>query len=59
MHEDIELNGFVEGFAKVAEDAGFSGEQVRGLLELSVALARRDGHEASFDAGFRDFVMGR
>lgn len=51
------LDGFMEGFAKTAEEAGLHGEQVRELLELSVDLAQRENHSADFDAGFMS-VMG-
>lgn len=58
MHDENILNGFAEGFAKTAEAAGFSGEQVRGLMELSVDLAQRVEHAEAFDRGFAE-VFGR
>jgi hypothetical protein len=52
MPDESVLDCFMDGFAKVAEDSGFRGEQVRDLLELSVGLAQRAVHPAEFDAGF-------
>jgi len=58
MDEETILNGFMDGFAKAAEDAGFRGEQVRDLLKLSVDLAQREGNPAAFDAGFAAMLGG-
>ena len=52
------LDGFMEGFAKAAEDAGLRGVQVRELMELSVDLAQREAHPAAFDAGFASVLGG-
>ncbi len=57
MDDETILNGFVDGFAKAAEDAGFVGEEVRDLLQLSADLAQRAVHEADFDAGFAAAVF--
>lgn len=58
MNEENVLNCFMDGFAKVAEAAGFTGDSVRGLMELSLDLAQRDAHPAEFDEGFFSVVMG-
>jgi len=58
MNDENLLNGFMEGFAKAAEDAGLRGEQVRTLLELSVDLAQRENHREAFDAGFASVTGG-
>ena len=47
MTDEEMLYCFAEGFAKTAEAAGFSGEQVRELMELSVGLAQRAVHPES------------
>jgi len=52
MNDENILDCFMDGFAKVAEDAGLQGEQVRDLLELSVGLAQHTAHPDEFDAGF-------
>lgn len=57
MGDENILNCFMEGFAKTAEAAGLRGDQVLSLLELSVDLAQRAGHQADFDEGFAS-VMG-
>ena len=59
VSDDNILAGFMDGFAKAAEDAGLVGDQVRSLLELSVDLAQRAAHPAEFDAGFAEAVFGR
>lgn len=58
MSDSDVLDAFMEGFAKYAEDAGLGGEQVRGLLELSVNLAQREAHPEAFDSGFISAVKG-
>ena len=58
MNDENILDGFMEGFAKTAEAAGFHGDQVRELLELGVSLAQRDGHSEAFDSGFNSTIMG-
>jgi hypothetical protein len=58
MDDETILNGFMDGFAKAAEDAGLVGEQVRDLMELSVDLAQRVAHPAEFDAGFASALFG-
>ena len=58
MDDETILNGFMDGFAKAAEDAGFTGEQVRDLLGLSVDLAQRAVSPDAFDAGFAAALGG-
>lgn len=58
MEDEAILNGFMEGFAKAAEDAGLRGGQVKALLELSVDLAQREAHPEAFDAGFASVIGG-
>lgn len=58
MSDEAILDGFMEGFAKVAEDAGFRGDSVRDLMELSLGLAQRAVHPEEFDAGFNSVVFG-
>jgi hypothetical protein len=58
MDDETILNGFMDGFAKAAEDAGLRGEQVRRLLELSVDLAQRGAQPEAFDTGFASMVFG-
>lgn len=58
MNDEAILNGFMDGFAKTAEAAGFRGEAVRELLELGVCLAQREGHADAFDAGFQAALRG-
>jgi hypothetical protein len=59
MGDETILNGFMDGFAKAAEDAGFVGEQVRELLKLSVDLAQGVVNPEAFGAGFAAVVGGR
>ena len=58
MDDETILNGFMDGFAKAAEDAGLVGDQVRDLMELSVDLAQRAVHPEEFDAGFASELFG-
>lgn len=58
MGDENLLDGFMDGFAKAAEDAGLQGEQVKRLLELSVDLAQRGMQPEAFDAGFAAMVFG-
>lgn len=58
MGDDKILDAFAEGFAKAAEAAGFAGEQIRGLMELSLDLAQRCSHPDAFDAGFHSAFPG-
>lgn len=58
MTDEEMLVCFTEGFAKTAEAAGFTGDQVRELMELSVGLAQRVVHPADFDAGFNSAIGG-
>ena len=58
MDDETILNGFMDGFVKAAEDAGFVGEQVRDLLELSVDLAQHAVSPDAFDAGFATALGG-
>ena len=58
MTDEEMLYCFAEGFAKTAEAAGCSGDQVRELMELSVGLAQRAAHPEEFDAGFNSGVGG-
>lgn len=58
MHDENVLNGFMDGFAKAAEDAGIHGEGVLELLKLSIDLAQRGSDPDSFDAGFAAAVTG-
>lgn len=57
MNDQEMLDGFMEGFAKVAEEAGYHGEAVRTLMELSVDLAQHSAHPEEFSAGFNS-VLG-
>lgn len=59
MNEETILNGFMDGFAKAAEDAGFVGEQVRDLLALSADLAQGAVNPDAFNAGFAAAIGGR
>ena len=52
------LDGFMDGFAKAAEDAGLQGEQVHDLLLLSADLAQRAVNPEAFDAGFAAAIGG-
>lgn len=58
MNDSELLDAFTEGFAKTAEAAGLHGDQVRGLLELSLDLAQREAHPEAFDAGFKSVDRG-
>lgn len=58
MGDENILNGFMEGFAKAAEDAGFHGEDVRKLMQLSVDLAQSVKHPDAFSAGFDSVMVG-
>lgn len=58
MNDQNILDGFMDGFAKAAEDAGLHGDQIRSLLELSVDLAQRVAHPDDFDAGFASAMRG-
>lgn len=58
MTDEELLDAFTDGFAKTAETAGFRGDQVRELMELSVGLAQREAHPEEFDAGFRSAIGG-
>lgn len=58
MTDEELLDAFTDGFAKTAEAAGFTGDQIRGLMELSVCLAQREAHPDEFDAGFKSVLGG-
>ena len=57
MNDEEMLDCFMDGFAKVAEDAGLKGKQVKSLLHLSVTLSQSVIHPEEFAEGFLS-VMG-
>lgn len=58
MADDNIMTGFVDGFSKVAEAAGFNSDQVSDLLQLAVCLGQREHSPEEFDAGFMSVGRG-
>ena len=58
MSDENALDGFMDGFAKMAEAHGLRGEQVLDLLKLAADLAVRNASPDAFDSGFAASVIG-